>query len=306
MKDERVNHKLNLFKKALKNGRLSHLYLISGMKGSGKKTLAYNVAALLLKSDVKTLKQGHINLFIVEPLGQNIRVSQIEDLQQEFTKTSLIRGYRVFILNQVDKLNQSSANKLLKFLEEPINKKTVGFLLTENQELVIPTILSRSQIIYLPSKDENELIVELKEKGIDDLMSELLPFLNKDIDELLSLAKDESIKLLIDKFKNFTDALMNTDDLWLFVDEELKDIRYNKDLVKYFLQFLIAFYLDIFKVKNNQRVSIVSFIKKYNDLKLIDNDILQEKLARTQEFLEKINYNINVDMAFSQFIIDIS
>lgn len=306
MKDERVNNKLNLFKEAIKNNRLSHLYLISGMKGSGKKTLAYNVAALLLNTDVESLKQGHINLFIVEPLGHNIRVSQIEDLQLEFTKTSLVGGYRVFILDQVDRLNQSSANRLLKFLEEPTNKKTIGFLLTENQELVIPTILSRSQVIYLPSKDETELINELKEKGIDDLTSELLPFLNKDIDELLNLAEDENIKLLIAKFKDFTDALIEEDNLWLYVDTELKDIRYNKDLVKYFLQFLIAFYLDIFKTKNNQRVSIVSFIKKYNELKLMDNDIIQIKLQKTQEFLEKINYNINIDMAFSQFIIDIS
>lgn len=306
MKNERVKDKLNLFKQAIENGRLSHLYLISGMKGSGKKTLAYNVAALLLNSDVEKTKEGHINLFYIEPQGQNIRVAQIEQLQLEFTKTSLIGGYRVFILDQVDRLNQSSANRLLKFLEEPINKKTIGFLLTENQELVIPTILSRSQIIYLPSKDEFELTKELKEKGIDDLTSELLPFLNKDIDELVALAENENIKVLIEHFKSFTEALLTTDNLWLYVDEHLKDIRYNKEQVQYFLQFLITFYLDIFKIKNNQRVSLISLINKYNELKHINSDILQEKLKKTQDLLEKINYNINVDMAFSQLIIDIS
>jgi DNA polymerase-3 subunit delta' len=308
MKDERVQNKLNLFQQAIKNNRLSHLYLISGLKGSGKKMLAYNVAAVLLNSDVETIKEGHINLFIIEPEGQNIKVSQVESLQEEFTKTSLVDGYRVFILNHVDRLNQSSANRLLKFLEEPVNKQTIGFLLTENIERVIPTILSRSQVVYLAGQDEVELTKKLKEKGVSNLVSELLPLLSKDIDELLILAEDENIKMIIDKFKGFTDAILESDNLWLYVDEHLKELGYtrDKDLVKYFLQFLIAFYLDVLKIKNNQRVLIVSFIDKYNELKTMDSNIIQEKLEKTQELLEKINYNVNIEMAFSQFIIDIS
>jgi DNA polymerase-3 subunit delta' len=308
MKDERVQNKLNLFQQAIKNNRLSHLYLISGLKGSGKKMLAYNVAAVLLNSDVETIKEGHINLFIIEPEGQNIKVSQVESLQEEFTKTSLVDGYRVFILNHVDRLNQSSANRLLKFLEEPVNKQTIGFLLTENIERVIPTILSRSQVVYLAGQDEVELTKKLKEKGVSNLASELLPLLSKDTDELLILAEDENIKMIIDKFKGFTDAILESDNLWLYVDEHLKELGYtrDKDLVKYFLQFLIAFYLDVLKIKNNQRVLIVSFIDKYNELKTMDSNIIQEKLEKTQELLEKINYNVNIEMAFSQFIIDIS
>jgi hypothetical protein len=38
----------------------------------------------------------------------------------------------------------------------------------------------------------------------------------------------------------------------------------------------------------------------------MDSNIIQEKLEKTQELLEKINYNVNIEMAFSQFIIDIS
>jgi len=229
MKDERVQNKLNLFQQAIKNNRLSHLYLISGLKGSGKKMLAYNVAAVLLNSDVETIKEGHINLFIIEPEGQNIKVSQVESLQEEFTKTSLVDGYRVFILNHVDRLNQSSANRLLKFLEEPVNKQTIGFLLTENIERVIPTILSRSQVVYLAGQDEVELTKKLKEKGVSNLASELLPLLSKDIDELLILAEDENIKMIIDKFKGFTDAILESDNLWLYVDEHLKELGYTRD-----------------------------------------------------------------------------
>ena len=100
------------------------------------------------------MEKGHINLYFLEPEGQNIRVEQIQRLQVEFSKTSLVRGYRVFILNRVERLNPASANKLLKFLEEPVNKNIVGFLLTENKDQVISTILSRAQEIYLPAQSE--------------------------------------------------------------------------------------------------------------------------------------------------------
>lgn len=306
MNNNRISSKLKLFQQAIKNNRLSHLYLISGMKGSGKKELALNVSAILLESTIEELEKGHINLFIVEPKGQNIRVEQIENLQLEFSKTSLVGGYRVFILDQVDKLNQSSANRLLKFLEEPSNKKTVGFLLTENIGQVITTILSRSQIIHLPSQSEKELSSLLKEQGIDDLTSELLPYLNKDIDELLKIAEEEEIKTLIEHFDNFTKALLETENLWLYVDQNLQDIIYNRQQIKYFLQFLIIFYLDLYKTKNNQEVSLLSLKDRYNGLKNISNEILQVKLEKTQELLHKINYNINVNMAFSQLIMEIS
>lgn len=306
MNNNRISSKLKLFEQAIKNNRLSHLYLISGMKGSGKKELALNVASILLQSDIDEIDKGHINLYLVEPKGQNIRVQQIEELQIEFSKTSLVRGYRVFILDQVERLNQSSANRLLKFLEEPVNKNTVGFLLAENIEQVIPTILSRSQIMHLSSQDEKELSVSLKAQGVDDLTSELLPYLNKDIDQLMTMVEDEEIKVLINHFDSFTKALLEAENLWLYVDEHLKDIIYNREQIKYFLQFLIVFYLDLYKIKNNQEVSLLSLKERYNGLKGINSEILQVKLEKTQELLHKINYNINVNMAFSQLIIEIS
>lgn len=306
MNNNRITSKLKLFEQAIKNNRLSHLYLISGMKGSGKKELALNVASILLESDIDEIDKGHINLYLVEPKGQNIRVQQIEELQMEFSKTSLVRGYRVFILDQVERLNQSSANRLLKFLEEPANKNTVGFLLAENIEQVIPTILSRSQIMHLSSQDEKELSASLKEQGVDDLTSELLPYLNKDIDQLMTMVEDEEIKVLINHFDSFTKALLEAENLWLYVDEHLKDIIYNREQIKYFLQFLIVFYLDLYKTKNNQEVSLLSLKERYNGLKNINSELLQIKLEKTQELLHKINYNINVNMAFSQLIIEIS
>lgn len=296
---------MKLFNNAINNNRLSHLYLISGPSGSGKKELAYKISALLLKEDEEKLKNGHINLHFIEPDGQNIRAKQIELLQAEFAKTSLVEGYRIYIINEVEKLNQTSANRLLKFLEEPINKKTIGFLLTNNRSQVISTIISRSQQIYLPSVAEKKLTNILLEKDFDLLSAELLPYINQNIDTLQTLYEDPNIKLLLKQFDNYVKALLEEDSLWLYSEKELKDIRYNKELVLYFLQFMLIFYLDIFKYKNNEEVAITSFVSVYEQLKEIKNDILQQRLEKIQDLLQKINYNVNIDMAFSQLLLHI-
>lgn len=306
MKKKNIALLVNKFNLAIQNKRLSHLYLINGLKGSGKKILAFEIASLLLEASVEELEKGHINLYFLEPEGQNIRVEQIQRLQVEFSKTSLVRGYRVFILNRVERLNPTSANKLLKFLEEPVNKNIVGFLLTENKDQVISTILSRAQEIYLPAQSEKELTAQLIAGGVDKLTAELLPVLNKDIEILFSMSEDPNIQLVVKEFTDFTNALVSADNIWLYTDKHLKDIRYNKDLVSIFLQFLLVFYLDIFKTKNNEEVTIESFIEHYLVLKTLKNELLQEKLTKTQEILQKINYNINIDMAFSQLILDLS
>ncbi len=303
MSDNKTDLLLEKFSNAIKKNRLSHLYLISGYKGSGKKKLAYNLAGLLLDANPKTLEKGHINLSYIKPEGQTIKIEQIENLQLEFSKTSLVKGYRVFIIDQVDKLGISSANRLLKFLEEPTNKKTIGFLLTSNKQAVITTILSRAQTFHLASLSEESLKEMLLEKGIEKLKAELLPFLSKDIDELLLMSEDVNLDFLVNEFAKFSEKLSTEDNLWLYAEKNLKDIRYNKELVNYFLQFLLAFYLDVIKYKNNQPVSFSTFTPTYQILEEENIELIEEKLKIIQELLQKINYNVNIDMAFSQLLL---
>ena len=77
---------VELFKQAHKNNKLSHLYLLSGPKGSGKKKISFEVSAYLLGQDVESVKRGHINLYFIEPDNNTIKVEQIEELQKSFLK----------------------------------------------------------------------------------------------------------------------------------------------------------------------------------------------------------------------------
>lgn len=303
---------IHMFENAIKKNRLSHLYLFAGPKGSGKKDLAYEIAARLLDDhnheDMKThlMTNGHINLMYIEPSGQNIKKEQIQLLQTEFSKTSLQEGSRIYMIDEVDKLSVSAANGLLKFLEEPLSKKTIGFLLTDNPDQVISTILSRSQVIYLKPRSEKELTNLLVQEGYDPFISSLIPFLNKDMVVSKQMAEDPNILGVLALLKKFNDTLVKDESLWFMADQDFDLIRYDKVLMNHFANLLLIYYLDLVKAFNGQ---LFSFELLQNDYEVIINQTTYEKISmnlkQIQTFLQRLNYNISIDMAFSQLILDL-
>lgn len=94
-----------------------------------------------------------------------IYADEIEELNRKFSLKSYEGGSKVLIVWQADKMNTSAANKFLKFLEEP-PKDTLIILTAENLDSILPTILSRTQLVEIPRiNDEN--IAEFLKKNSD-------------------------------------------------------------------------------------------------------------------------------------------
>ncbi len=296
---------ISMFEKSIKNNRLSHLYLLNGLKGSGKKAVSYHVASLLFQMDKDELREkGHINLFKLEPSGGTLKTAQIEQLQQEFYKTSLVEGYRVYILESVDKLTLKAANQLLKFLEEPVSKVSVGFLLTDNLEMVLDTIKSRSQIINLPAPSEVSLKEKLLKEETELIVAELIPYLDKNIDNLRLMKDNINIKTLITNFKSYLEALIKNENMWLYSNEHLNDIKYDKQQLSYFLQLLLIFYLDLYNYKTEGDYNLTSLSNYYENYK-IDLDEITLQLKNIQELIKMLNYNVNLDLAFNNYLLKV-
>lgn len=85
-------------------------------------------------------------LSIIYPEGQAIKKNQMEELKLLFSCKPFLSRYNVYIIQDAEKFNASSANTILKFIEEPENN-TIGFLITNNKENVINTIKSRCEIV---------------------------------------------------------------------------------------------------------------------------------------------------------------
>ena len=86
------------------------------------------------------------SLVIIEPDGQNIKKQQILEMMDKFSTKPVFSKYNMYVIKEAEKFNTSSANTLLKFLEEP-EDNILGFFITTNRENVISTIRSRCQVI---------------------------------------------------------------------------------------------------------------------------------------------------------------
>lgn len=85
-----------------------------------------------------------------------IYADEIDELNQKFALKSFEGGSKVLIVWQADKMNTSAANKFLKFLEEP-PKDTLIILTAENADDILPTILSRAQVVEIPRIQDGDI-----------------------------------------------------------------------------------------------------------------------------------------------------
>lgn len=145
----------------IKNNKVSHSYLFEIDDYEIDLVFIYNFIKMILfelsyedvlKSNSIEFKQIDNNsfpdLYVIEPEGNWIKKSQLIDLQKEYSNKSIYGGKRIYIIKYAECLNPSSANTILKFLEEP-EDNIIAFLITDNRYHILDTILSRCQIISL-------------------------------------------------------------------------------------------------------------------------------------------------------------
>ncbi|AZA77382.1 DNA polymerase III subunit delta' [Chryseobacterium sp. G0186] len=90
-----------------------------------------------------------------------ISADEIDDQNQKFSLKSFEGGTKMLIVWRADKMNVAASNKFLKFLEEP-PAKTIILLTAESTNDILPTILSRTQIVEVPRINDEDLESYLK------------------------------------------------------------------------------------------------------------------------------------------------
>ena len=157
---------------ALDSNRLSHAYLFSGLRGSGKTSTARIFAKALIceqgmshepcgtcQNCVMALEGRHMD--IVEMDGASSRkIDDIRDLIEQTKYRPATARYKIFIIDEVHMLTKEAFNALLKTLEEP--PEYVKFILATTDPLKLPaTILSRTQHFRFKSIATNKIIDHL-------------------------------------------------------------------------------------------------------------------------------------------------
>ncbi|HHW68878.1 MAG TPA: hypothetical protein GX747_00870, partial [Tenericutes bacterium] len=239
MFDEYINKQniaCKIFENAINNNALSHAYLIESNNYNQTFNYILSVVKYIICGHKKSEEKCNIcekiengsfeELKIIEPEGLWIKKEQIEELQNEFLKKPIYSNKKIYIINEVEKLNTFSSASLLKFLEEP-EENIIAILITNNIYSVLDTITSRCQLIKLNryneidySKHDNKTIVKLSYlidkdiKNIDLFIKDNESLFKDFINFYIEYEKNK--KSIIYNINKIIDKINNKDKLSIF------------------------------------------------------------------------------------------
>ena len=175
-----------MLERGLSSGRLAHAYLLAGPPGVGKMTFALALAqgANCLEEDkpcgrcsqCRRIVGGiHADVMIISILEQDrtsgegprteIAIEQVREVQRLSALKPYEGAYRVFIFDEAERLSPEASNGLLKTLEEPPDD-VILVLLASNEELLLPTIISRCQLLEFRRLPTHVVAQELERRGL--------------------------------------------------------------------------------------------------------------------------------------------
>jgi len=196
------------FIRILEQDQLNHAYLFSGFFGN------LEMAQFLAKSLFCTEKVGVLpcekcrncklieqeefpDVTLIKPVNQVIKTELIRELVRQFSQAGIESQQQVFIIEQAEKMHPNAANSLLKVIEEPQSEVYI-FFLTSDEEKILPTIRSRTQIFHF-KKQEEKFIHQLEQAGLVKKKATLLAQFSQSRAEAEKLANQASFWTLVDE-----------------------------------------------------------------------------------------------------------
>lgn len=269
---------ISFIEKTITYDTVSHAYLIEVSDYDKDFPLVILFVKLLLcKNAIKNVKELNCNkcnvcnlidsnnypdFKIIEPDGKEIKKQQIISLQDEFKNKSFLNNRQIYVIKEVEKLNLSAANTILKFLEEP-EDGIVAILLTTNKFKVLDTIVSRCQNLSISYN-------ELSEK-------------------VLSEENFNLIKLLFSGdglFINYNDIINSLMGDKLIAKKKLLDV-----------EKILMFYLDTKACGKNVTIfnSLLDTLSSLSSRKII------KVISIIEEEIVKLEFNVNYKLWLDQF-----
>lgn len=249
-----VQHFMHL----IDENRLAHAYLFNGMDGTGRQELARTIAMRLFCQHVgddglpcgqcpechRIMAGDHPDVVTVVPDGQRIKIDQVRYLKSEFTKSAVEGNQKVFIVDQMERMTTEAANSLLKFIEEPVGN-TVALLLTANKNLILPTILSRTQIVDLLPVPAVKLAAGLERAGVAPSQRYLLATLTESVQAATDLTTDDWLGTAQTAVEHwFTACCQNDERAFVRVQTDLVPLAPNRDRQRLLLDMVIQVWHD--------------------------------------------------------------
>lgn len=308
------------FLKAIESHRISHAYILTGEEGTGRKSIANAFAMTLLcekggtepcmvcHSCKQALSGNHPDLIYVT--HEKPASIGVDDIREQINDTIQIRPYssyyKIYIVDEAEKMTVQAQNALLKTIEEPPSYAVI-ILITTNQEAFLPTILSRCvQLKLKPLKDFTVKSYLTEHLKVPEKDAELCAaFARGNLGKAIHLASSEEFKEL---YRRVMSLLKNVGsmDIGMLLDciREIKEQNFD---IYEVLDLMQLWYRDVLMYKVTKDMNLLVFKDEYRMInetgQKIDYAGLEAILAAIDTARTRLEANVNLDLAMELLLL---
>lgn len=302
--------------------KVSHAYLFTGEDGSGKKMLASLFAEALncerhtgepcqmCRSCRKALTGNHPDIITVTHEKPNL--FSVEEVRQQVVNTVDIKPYesryKVYIIDEMEKMNPQAQNALLKTIEEP-PEYVVLLLLTNSPDALLSTILSRCVRLDLktvPSADVQKYL--MTELALPDYEAEVITaFAQGNIGRAKRCVEDAEFIELLEATLLLVERI-GAMQVYEFADEakKLAEIKQN---VGIFFDILTLWYRDVLLYKASMSTDGLVFKRNIAAIQsqadACTYEGIGDVLAEIEKAAARIRANVNFELVLEQLFLTI-
>ncbi|MBE5881431.1 MAG: DNA polymerase III subunit delta' [Lachnospiraceae bacterium] len=310
------------FKNALASGKISHAYIINGERSSGKEFIA-KIFAMALQcengntdpcNECHSCKQAMSGNHpdIIKVTHEKPATIGVEDIRNGVNNDVVIKPYsspwKIYIINEAEKMTVQAQNALLKTLEEP-PAYAVILLLTSNLEALLPTIQSRCVVLNMkPVPDDVIKKYLMQDIHIPDYKADVCTaFARGNLGKAKALAASEefdNIKTEAVSLLKYIREMEITE-----IMSAIKKINDYKIDINDYLDILSVWYRDVLLFKATNDVNHLIFKDEIQYIKKVSNQSAYEGIEIILDALEKakarLRANVNFELTMELLLLTI-
>ena len=316
------NDIIQYIQNAVSQDKVSHAYILNGERGSGKKMLA-DLFAMTLQCEehtpnpcgechsCKQAKSGN-HPDIIHVKHEKTNTISVDDIRTQVNNDIVIKPYsspyKIYIIPEADLLSVQAQNALLKTIEEP-PAYAVIFLLTENAESLLPTIMSRCVMLKLRNIKTTLIKKYLMEQmQIPDYQADICAaFAQGNMGRAIMLASSEHFNEIKEEALQLLRHINEMEISEIVI--AIKKIGTYKLSVNDYLDIIMIWYRDVLIYKATKDVNGIVFADQLKYIKDRANKSSYEGIEIILDSLEKakarLKANVNFDLVMELLLLTI-
>jgi DNA polymerase-3 subunit delta' len=313
---------VDMLRKHIVRGTTRHAYLFAGPPGLGRRTLALRFAQALncptpLEEgipcgtcrdckQIESMKYADLTVVQADVEGGILKVDQIREARKLLTLKPFQSGYRVALFLRFHEANDNAANALLKTLEEA-PAYAVLILTADNPEQLLPTIVSRCEVLRLRPMSMGEVQIELERRGLENSQAKLIAHISGGrMGYAIRLIEDDSLLETREERLNDLLALIPASrvEKFRYADQLSKD----RDSMRQTILFWLSYWRDVMLRAARAETPLVNVDRNVEIEDIagrMDVSTSQRAVRRLERALDQMDRNVNPRLLAEVLLMDL-